>query len=263
MRSGRTGEDGTSGKVRREAARLMAEMEALDRAPDGPETRAKRAELRARAQALGVALISLTITEDPIPDPEIEALSGADRRAVMDVNEALYARPAEQVERIRELIAKHPRILMLRSHLYVALSHAKQDVEAERVVAALAAEFPEYIFGVCNYVLLLMQTGRIDEARAIMETGPRGWRFSLTSFDATRDTFHITEAVTLAVTLGRYFLATGRTREAGTQLEMLEQIAPDHPDCTRLAHLIALQTLRDGVQRVKTRTRRGRWTKSG
>ncbi len=262
MQSGRTNREAASPEARREATQLMAEMGALDREGDGPETRARRDALRARAAAIGVGLISLTITQDPIPDAEIEALSAAERRAVMGVNEALYTRPAAQVDKLRKLIAKHPRILMLRSHLYIALSHAKQDAEAERWVAALAADFPDYIFGVCNYVLLLLGTGRIDEARAIIETGPRGPQFNLTNFDPTRDTFHVTEAVTLAATVGRYHLATGRKRDAMMQLEIIEQIAPDHPECETLAQLIALQTIREGMAKLTTRTKKVRRTKS-
>lgn len=188
---------------------------------------------------MGLSLISLTVTEGHVPDPVMDALSPQILRQIAAVTESMYTRPASQVKKLRALIAKHPQVPVLRNHLAVALACAGDDGEAERVIAACAAEFPDYVFGVCNFVLMLVQQGRLEEARAVIEDGPKGPRMVLSSFDAGRDTYHISEALTHASAVGHYLLATGRPEEATRQLELLARIGPDSGQCLSLLAALA------------------------
>ena len=219
----------------RAGAELLSAMHALNDADDSPETHAKRAALREKAKAIGLSIKSFTISTEPLPDPVIDALPASERRAMNAVHQAMYANPAAQISKIRSLIAKHPHIPVLRNQLAMALNHAGEDDEAERVLAACVKEFPTYLFAFCNYTMWLVQAGHLAEARALMETSPRGPLFNFRDFDPTREVFHISEAVSFACAVGHYLLATGRVEAAKVQLQMLIELKPDSPQARSLA----------------------------
>ncbi|MBL8765079.1 MAG: hypothetical protein JNM07_12505 [Phycisphaerae bacterium] len=214
---------------------LINQMQALDHAPDTPAVMSRRERLREEAKKLGLQLKSFSISVEPIPDPLIDALPAAEREAIERVHQAMYAQPAAQVEKLRGLIAKHPQIPVLRNHLYSALMTREEHDEAERVLAACVREFPDYLFGVCNYAIFLLQEGRLAEARALLETGPRGPRFNLFDFDPARVVFHISEALAFGCAAGIYMSATGRREAAKIQFAMLLDLSPEGPQTVALA----------------------------
>jgi hypothetical protein len=220
---------------RRQAGELLNRMVSLDHAGDAPVAEFAREQLRAKARSMGMRLVSFTVTEESIPDPALEALPRADYQRVAAISRDMRRRPEKHAEELARLVKKYPRIPMLRNHLAGALEAAGQRDAAARVVAETAREFPTYFFAFCNHVMLLITAGRTDEARALVETGPRGPVFTLTDFDPTRDTFHISEAISHAAMVGRYMLATGRIEAAEVQLEILRQAAPQSPQYRSLA----------------------------
>jgi|GEM_PF-4399837 len=238
----------------REGAELLDAMRALDHAGDTPEVVSKRAVLREQAKAIGLQIKSFTISVEPLPDPVIDALPAAQRRALNAVHQAMYAHPAAQVAKLRSLIAKHPRIPVLRNQLAMALNHAGEDDEAERVLAACVKEFPTYLFAFCNYIMWLVRADRIAEARSLMENSPRGPLFNFCDFDPTREVFHISEAVSYACAVGHYLLATSRIEAAKVQLRMLIDLKPDSPQARSLAAVMPeahkLAVLRGAINRL-------------
>jgi hypothetical protein len=204
-------------------------MAALDHAGERPMVDIARRRLHDQAAKMGMRLVSFTITQEPIPDPDLDALPRADYERIRKISREMYSRPQAHVAELERLVAKHPHIPMLRNHLAGALEAAGDRERAASIIEQTVKEFPTYFFAFCNHVLLLVADGRIDEARALIETGPRGPVFTLTDFDATRDTFHISEAISHAAMVGRYMLATGRREAAEVQLKMLRDMAPESP----------------------------------
>lgn len=201
-------------------------------------------------------LVSMTITREPIPDPELEALPREDYDRIETISSELYTRLGAHVEELERLSEKYPHIPMLRNHLAGALSAAGEHERADKVVERMAREFPKYLFGFCNYVMLLIRDGKVDEARALVETGPRGPLFTLTQFDPTRDTFHITEATTHGAMVGHYLLVTGRHEAAGVQLKMLRELEPESLQCRCLAEAMArgkgIVVISEALRRLKS-----------
>lgn len=187
---------------------------------------AARERLREQAAAMGLRLVSFTVTEEPIPDPAIEALPKGDLDRLAAISRDMYQRPQRHVAELEMLVKKHPHIPMLRNHLAGALEAAGERERATALIAQTAREFPRYIFAFCNHVMALLADGKVDEARALVETGQRGPLFVLTDFDPSRDTFHVSEAASHAAMVGRYMLATGRLEAAKVQLRALKQTMP-------------------------------------
>lgn len=220
---------------RRSASELLGKMPALDHAGEHPVIDLARERLREQAAVMGMRFVGFTVTEAPIPDPALDALPRADYERIAKISREMYSRPQVHVAELERLVAKHPHIPMLRNHLAGALEAAGKRERAESLIEQTAKEFPTYFFAFCNHVLFLIADRRIDEARARVETGPRGPVFTLTDFDSTRDTFHISEAVSHAAMVGRYMLATGRREAAEVQLKMLSELAPQSPQYHCLA----------------------------
>lgn len=184
---------------------------------------------------MGLRLERLTITTEAIPDPALESIPAPDRKRIDAIWGDRHTGPQKHVGELKDLIARHPHIPMLWNHYAIALEASGQSAEAFRIIEETARKFPGYIFGLCNYVMVLLDTGRLDEARAIVEPESQRSLLSLIGVDPARSTFHITEAVAHASMAGHYLLATGRREAAVVQLEMIEQLAPDGPECRSLA----------------------------
>jgi len=184
---------------------------------------------------MGMRLVSYTVTEEPIPDPLLEALPREDYERIAVISRDMRTRPQKHLTELERLVEKFPNIPMLRNHFAGALEAAGQRDRAAAIVQETAREFPTYFFAFCNHAMLLVAEGKIEEARALVETSPRGPVFTLTDFDPTRDTFHISEAVSHAAMVGHYMLATGRIDAAEVQLEVLRKTAPHSPQFRSLA----------------------------
>jgi predicted Zn-dependent protease len=250
--------------------RLLDEMAALDELGDTPEAEAARAAVRARASAAGLSLLSFTITEEPIPDPLIERLPRKQRDRIERVSHRMFEDPAPLVAELEELVAQHPGIPMLRNHLAGALQASGQAERAAALIEETARLFPDYLFGFTNRVVWLVQGGRLDEARALLEPEGGPSRMSFAAFDPGREVFHLTEVVCYTATVGHYLLSTGRRREAERQLAMCREIAPGHPQTLALEERIervrVLEVVRGAAARLlegRGKKARGRGKKKG
>ncbi len=219
---------------RRAASDLLKRVTALDAASDPTAAEEDRASLLAQASDMGMRVASLTITEEPIPDPAMDALLPIDRARFNAIWNDMFISPHSHVADLEQLVERYPNAPILRNQFAVALERAGQRERARNVIAETARLFPRYLIGICNHAMVLVTEGKIDEARALLEEGPRPL-LMLVDFDPPRDTFHISEVVAHAAMLGHYLLATGRFEDAQMPLELLEQIAPDSAQYERLA----------------------------
>jgi len=245
---------------RRTPAELLEEVIALDRAPDDANAESRRAALEAEAATAGMRLTSVEIIEDPIPDPDIEAMAPADRARLEAIAQRLFEDGASQVAALEDLRSRYAHIPTIWNYLAVALEDADEHDRAVALVAETAERFPEYLFGVCNHARQLLEAGDLDGAREILETGPLGQRLSLTAMCPGRTRFHITEAMTLAFTAAHFLALTDRMDAALVQLEMLQQLAPDHPTTQALEEdleiLTMAQRLAGAEQRIGRKAKR-------
>jgi tetratricopeptide (TPR) repeat protein len=227
-------EAGVTPQRKRKADRLLQSMADLEHAGNDPRVDASRERVRAQAAKMGMSIVSISITHEAMPDPVFDALPRAERDRIDAISRAMSTTPTGQVAAIERLVAKHPRLPMLRNLLGGAYDALGQRDRAIATIAQAAREFPTYVFAFCNHVLMLLDEGRVAEARAIVEDGPRGPLFHPSYFDPTRDTYHVSEAATYASMVGQYMIATNRREAAKVQLKLLEAIAPDSPQTRRL-----------------------------
>lgn len=213
-------------------------MASLDALENDADTKASRQRVQESAEAIGLRLVSFEITHEPIPDPAIEALPAAERKRIEQITHRMYDDAAPLVSELEGMVARYPHIAMLRNHLAGALNAADEYERATEVIAEMVRVFPDYVFGFANHVLALLNKKRIDEARTLLEDGPRGTLLMLPLFDPSRTLFHATEVICYTAMVGHYLIATDRLEGARTNLEMCREIDPDHPQTAALEEKI-------------------------
>jgi hypothetical protein len=234
-------------------------MSALDSLGDTPEVETQRAEVRAAAAERGLNLVSIEITHEPMPDPAMDALPPKQRDEILSMVSRIHDGERDgMIPVLESLIARHPHIPVLHNYLSVVLIAAGDRQRANRVIAETMARFPTYIFAFCNHVRTLMATGKIDEVRALLETGPRGPMLHVALFDPSRKLFHFTEVISYTATVGHYMIATGRSKAADTALRTCNEIDPDHPQTIQLAERLgAMEVITKAIARLSLPTRPG------
>lgn len=230
---------GTPTLTKRRAAKvLVSAAGALNQVKDEALRTEGMEELRARAATSGLILHSIEITHEPMPNPEIDALSDPDRARIEAVSHRLADDPAGQYDELVALVAEHPGIPLLHNHLAVALGARGEIDRRDEVIEETTRLFPEYIFGFTNYVMMLLGADEIDRARAVMEDGPRGPILYIGDFAPTRTLFHATEVVCYAGMTGHYLISTDRVDDAKTLLEMMKDILPEGSETESLAERV-------------------------
>jgi len=231
------------------ARRLTEQYSALSERKPHPLIEKTMQSIRDKMQRMGMGIVSYEITDEPLLDPAIAALPEADQRQIDAVAQGTFDSPAALRRAAEDLIERFPNIAVLWNQCYRAAAELEEFTRAEEIAAEMMARFPRYVFGFCNYVMALLHSGtdRIEEARALVETGPRGPLFLLAAFDPSRTLFHVSEVRAYAMMAGRYLVATGRLDAARVQLEMLKDAAPDEPQTKAFAELLETKTALEDV----------------
>lgn len=222
------------------ANQLATQFHRLDGSKPHPMIEKTKQAIREKMERLGMSYMTFEITDEPILDPRIASLPKADRALVDAVARTDFATPQALLAATEGLIKRFPEIPMLWNQKVYALNEMRDGEQAEATSAEMVRRFPRYLFGFCNHVLLLLHSDadRLDEARALVETGPRGPMYSPIAFDPSRTVFHVSEVATFATMAGRYLIATGRAEAASMQLRMLQDLDPDSPQTRSLAQLV-------------------------
>lgn len=206
----------------------------------------KRSGRRAAAddskEASGLRHLSMEIVEESIPDPDIEAMPREDRERLVQIAQRLMDDPAGQVAALEELRERYEHIPTIWNYLAAAL-RGVDAARADQLTRETAERFPDYLFGVCAAEQLLLQEGDIEAAGALLERGPHGPRLTLPDMCPGRTRFHISEAIALGATVGAYYCAIDRIDDAKTQLEILQQIAPEAPQTEALEEQILFSAM--------------------
>ncbi len=202
------------------------------------------------AAGLEVEVLELIITEEPIPDPAMEAMSDEELGRIERVTDRMYEDPASLIEELEELVAQHPTMPMLRNHLVGALQAAGQRKRAGALIAETAELFPDYMFGFVSRVMWLLTKGQVEEARALLEPEGGPARLFIAAFAPHREVFHFTEVVCYTAMVGCYLVVTGRLEAADIQLEMCLELAPEHPQTLELERMLENAEMAEVLQRM-------------
>ncbi len=112
--------------------------------------------------------MTIEITWDPLPSPEVEALPETVRDRMDCLFPLLKTGPGKIIEEIRELVRQYPGVDCFRNWLCSCLRLLGKNVEALAVCEATFLDFPDYLFARTTLAELLLETGDIDKAERLL-----------------------------------------------------------------------------------------------
>jgi len=183
--------------------------------------------LHEEARERGVELVNFVIVYEAMPDPVIDALPEADRAEIERLGPLVLGQDGpwnELMPSLEALGERCPNVACVWNWMMTVAMKSGDEERSLRLAEEIFRRFPDYIFGISQWVMTLLGRGDIDEATRVLDG-----RLGLAAWWPERRRYHATEFVTFNSMLGHYFLATGEHKAAGAQFEMIRDILPEHP----------------------------------
>ncbi len=173
-----------------------------------------------------IQLVSYEITTEPIDDDLRElGLTAEQRKRINRISEELHGpHPDRLTPTLEKLVEEFPDVPKVWNYLAVAYQAAGRHEDSERVIEETYRRFPDYLFGMTNYGMQRLHKGHPEDVPGILHG-----KFALHEQMQGRQRFHLSEASSYFGLLASYFLAIQDLEQASTYLDMLEELAPEHP----------------------------------
>ncbi len=178
-------------------------------------------------------LVEYEISYEPMEAPLRQKLSLKDRERINHIGEQIQEGGGVHVEELEQLVAQFPHIPHLYNYLSAAYANVGEQDKCDQLTCEIYRRFPNYLFGIANYALLCMRSGRVNEVPAVLKH-----EFSLHTLYPDRRRFHVTEFATFNAIVGEYFWRIGEQEIAKWYYEMISEVAPDHPLTNRLKSFV-------------------------
>jgi thioredoxin-like negative regulator of GroEL len=191
-----------------------------------------------------LALMGFEISPEPIyrsRTPEVEEIG----RQGLDALKAGDGRRGEDL--FRRCIALEGEVPDLLNNLALAVEKQGRTAEAHDLIRQTHARWPDYFFGRIALARLAIHAGNLDEADALL--APLRQRHKL----------HTTEFYALVGCQVEFHLARHEDEAAGSWVDMLRAMEPDHPLVEQLEERIEMHAvLRTAQDRIGWRTSRSK-----
>ena len=150
------------------------------------------------------------------------------------------------IRKLPSLIERHPQNPQLKNYLSSAYASSGNHKKAIEVNEWILSEHPNYLFGLLNKAYQL-----IDDDKPELVPEMLGNTMKISNLYPDRDVFHLAEVtgfLKLAIT---YFTAIGHIDQAEIRLQILEDIAPEHPDTESARKHLFYKRLEAGAKRFE------------
>jgi uncharacterized protein YecA (UPF0149 family) len=148
------------------------------------------------------------------------------------------------IDKLLNLVERHPKNPQLKNYLssaYITSGNYKKGVEVNEWILK---EHPGYLFGWLNKAQQLINDGKPEMAPGIL-----GKDMELKSLYPDRDLFHLAEVTGFFKLAIMYFAAIGDLGQAEKRLQILEEIAPEHPDTKSARDQLLYKRMEAGAKR--------------
>ncbi len=129
------------------------------------------------------------------------------------------------IDRLIQLIEKYPHVPNLKNYLSVAYMNSNQIDKAREVNHWTVKEHPDYLFGKLNLAFEYYNNGEYDKMPEVV-----GDLMDIQDLYPDRNLFHVAEVTGFNKMAVLYFCAVGNLEAAESRYEIMEALAPDHPD---------------------------------
>lgn len=147
------------------------------------------------------------------------------------------------VDKLLSLIEQHPLNPQLKNYLSIAYKMVGNNKKSYEVNRWIVKEHPDYLFGRLNLAGELIEKGELDKVPEIM-----GNLLDIQEMYPERKIFHIGEVLGYNKLAIHYFLAIDNLDAAKSRLDIMERLAPEHPDTEEIAKNYNSTLLKKGLE---------------
>jgi hypothetical protein len=149
------------------------------------------------------------------------------------------------IKRLLGLIEKYPHVPHLKNYLMIAYANTGDDKKAAEVNHWLIREHPDYLFGKLNLAAEYFLEEEYDKIPEVL-----GKLLEIKDLYPERKCFHISELTGFYKLAIMYFSVIGNMEAAESRYEILEKLAPDHPDTRAVLPFLMKGRLETGAKRM-------------
>ncbi len=154
---------------------------------------------------------------------------------------AMNKKDTKIIQQLIDLIIKHPKSPQLKNFLSVAYHVRGNQAKAQEANKWILSEHPDYLFAKLNLANEYMNAGQPERVPEVL-----GENMEIQELYPERDLFHLAEVTGFYRAAIRYYVAIDNPDLAENRLEVLRDIAPDHPD-TGFAEMLVKNLLGKAV----------------
>ena len=191
---------------------------------------------------------SYEITDDSRFRDDENAMTEELREEIEEIYPLITEKRAnhKMIERIIRLIEKHPGNPQLKNFLSVAYKSRGNLSKAREVNRWIMAEHPDYLFGKLNLAAEYYETKQYEKMTEVL-----GNMMEIQDLYSDRKVFHLAEVTGFYRFAVMYFTAIGNFEAAESRYDILEKIAPDHPDTEQALTYLMPHRMEAGIKRMQ------------
>ena len=156
----------------------------------------------------------------------------------------------KNIEKLILLIEKYPSVPQLKNFLSVAYRNSGKMEKAREVNHWIIKEHPDYLFGKLNLAFEYYYKEQYEKIPEIV-----GSLLEIQDLYPDRNCFHLTEVTSFNKLSIMYFCAIENLKAAESRYEILEELAPDHPDTLEVFPYLMSARLKTVQKRMEEENR--------
>ncbi len=147
------------------------------------------------------------------------------------------------IDKLTHLIIQYPKSPQIKNYLSVAYHVQGKFAKATEVNNWILAEHPDYLFAKLNRAHEYVKKGEAEKVPQIL-----GEAMEIKELYPDRDLFHLAEVTGFYKAAIQYYAAIDNLDMAENRLEVLKEIAPDHPDTETAESFLFGLRMKKGVE---------------
>ena len=150
------------------------------------------------------------------------------------------------IKELKQLVAKHPEVPLLKNFLMVAYGNSGYDDKAREINDQILREHPEYLFGKINEALRYIELDEFDRVKELV-----GDHWDLKKLYPERKIFALGEVIGFHKLATYFYSHKDDLENAEHHLSILTNIAPDHPETGQALEFVMPLRLKQGLSNWK------------
>lgn len=156
----------------------------------------------------------------------------------------------KNIQKLISMIEKYPRVPQLKNYLSVAYVNSGNPAKANEVNHWIIREHPDYLFGRLNLAFEYLYKKQYDKIPEVV-----GNLMEIKDMYPERNCFHLSEITSFNKFAIMYFCAVGNMEAAESRYEIMEELAPGHPDTIEVFPYLLKARLEKATKRMEEEER--------